>query len=93
MSRPHPLGWPNALAPSLSPCRIDKAKGTHQHPCSGHHASMVESYRSWRDGEYALAEEAAAGGPNEAGDEWYWQDRERPTFGAFLKMMHEERGD
>lgn len=88
-ARPHPLGWPNALHPSRSPCRIDAAKGSRQHRCSGMHADRVESYRSWRDSEYEAADAAAYGAPHSPGDEEYWVGRERPTFARFLRDMRE----
>lgn len=89
MSRPHPLDWPNALHPRRSPCRIDATKGTRQHPCSTAHADMVEGYRSWRDGEYALAEQTEAGTAHSPRDEpgTYWETRTRPTFGTYLREM------
>src|SRR5690348_356859 len=56
--------WPRALHPFASPCRIDPDKGLRQHRCSGSHADVVASYRAWRDGEYAAAEEHDAGTPS-----------------------------
>ena len=82
MSRPHPLGWPNALHPSRSPCRIDRGKGRQQHRCSSAHADVVEGYRLWREVEERAAEEATHGYATELDD--YWRDRQRPTFSAYL---------
>jgi hypothetical protein len=86
--------WPNALHPFRSPCRIDPDKGFRQHRCSGSHASAVQSYRAWRDGEYAAAETHDTGTANspghDAGDgDAYFDTRARPTFGAFLTMMRD----
>lgn len=74
-----------------SPCRIDKAKGNRRHPCSVFHADLVDTYRSWRDSEYAAADQAAYGTPSSPGDEKYWSDREKPTFRRFLRDWTERR--
>jgi hypothetical protein len=86
--------WPNALHPFRSPCRIDPDKGLGQHRCSVSHASAVESYRAWRDGEYAAAEAHDAGTASspghDAGDgDAYFDTRARPTFGTFLVMTRD----
>jgi hypothetical protein len=78
----HPLGWPRALAPSLSPCRIDAGKGRHQHPCSPAHRDTVAGYRAYRDGEYARAELVAAGTAHSPRDES--PGIPRPTFRDYL---------
>lgn len=90
-ARLHPLGWPNALHPSRSPCRIDRAKGVHQHRCSASHADRVESHHLWREIEERVAEETAIGYATEL--EEYWKTHERPTFARFLRDMRESRDD
>lgn len=79
-----PAGWPNALNPRRSPCRIDTEKGRHQHRCSRVHADLVREYRTWRDTEHDLAETATLGYAKDLAA--YWETRERPTFRNWLIM-------
>lgn len=83
--------WPRALQPHRSPCRIDAGKGLRQHRCSSAHASVVDGYRSWRDSEYAAAEDVTRGYASEETD--YWRDRARPTFGAYLAGLRSTGND
>jgi hypothetical protein len=89
MNRPHPLGWPNALHPRETPCRVDPTKVRRQHPCSPAHRALVDGYRAWRDGEYDRAEAADAGDAhtprNDPGT--YWTTAARPTFRAYLAAL------
>lgn len=90
-TREHPLGWPNALPPNLTPCRVDTSKGKAQHRCSGSHASMVETYRAYRDHLNEEAEAWAIGYATET--ETYWREvrpGERPNLPRFLTMWRGE---
>lgn len=88
--RPHPLGWPNALHPSRSPCRIDKAKGRRQHPCSAAHADLVESFRLEQHAQDLRAEAATNGHATELADYFGPDGAERRVrFGDWL--THRER--
>jgi hypothetical protein len=80
VSRPHPLGWPNALHPRRSPCRIDAGKGRHQHPCSPAHADA--GYRAWRQTWEEAAEAATIGYATELTE--YRRDNPAPTFRTYL---------
>jgi hypothetical protein len=82
MPRPHPLGWPNALHPARSPCRIDRTKGRQQHPCSASHADVVTGYRLWRETWEDAAEAATIGYATEMTD--YRRDHPAPTFRTYL---------
>lgn len=79
--------WPRALPAHRSPCRHDASKGVRQHRCSRSHAELVEGYRSWREAEYAAAEDATSGYATELAE--YWSTRERPTLKAYLIGMRE----
>lgn len=85
MSRPHPLGWPHALHPARSPCRIDAGKGRRQHPCSTAHADAVAGYRAWREAWEAQAEDATHGYTTEMTD--HHRDNPAPTFRTYLTDM------
>lgn len=80
--RPHPLGWPRALHPRQSPCRIDAAKGPLQHRCSAEHREIVQSYRAWREVEEQKAEVETIGYAVE--EAAYWTTHKRPTFRTYL---------
>jgi hypothetical protein len=81
--RPHPLGWPRALHPRQTPCRVDVSKGVHQHPCSVEHRNVVDGYRSWRENEEQEAERQTLAYATEVDD--YWRSRQRPTFRSYLQ--------
>lgn len=85
MSLAHPLGWPRALHPRRTPCRIDESKGSRQHPCSTEHRDVVQGYRAWRESEEQAAEEHTIGYATETED--YWRDRQRPTFRLYLEGL------
>jgi hypothetical protein len=82
MNGDHPLGWPRALTPRRSPCRIDQEKGRGQHPCSTAHRDLVLGYRAWKRDEEQAAEEATLGYETELAD--YWSTREKPTLKSYL---------
>lgn len=87
----HPLGWPNALPPWRSPCRIDESKGKGQHRCSHAHGTMIETYRAYRDHLNAEADEWAIGYATEL--ETYWREvkpGQRPNLPRFLTMWRGE---
>lgn len=44
-----------------SPCRIDKAKGNRRHPCSVHHADLVDGFRLAQEAQQLRAEAATHG--------------------------------
>lgn len=81
------MGWPRALHPRRSPCRIDAGKGRHQHRCSASHAGIVDGYCAYRDAAYAAAEDATGGYGAELAE--YWQSHERPTLRAYLLAMRQ----
>lgn len=63
-----------------SPCR--------RHPCSWHHANLVESYRAAAEAQQQQAEAASGGYTTELAD--YWETHRRLTFREWLMNYRED---
>lgn len=92
--RAHPLGWPKALHPSRSPCRIDASKGKRQHRCSAHHAGLVESFRLAQEAQDRRAEAATGAYATELADYFGPDGTERRVrLGDWLRHQETRQPD